>query len=416
MIKIVDSVMGSGKTNWAIQYMNDNIDRKFIYITPYNKEISNRIIPQCPELEFKMGRDGRKTMDFIEAIECGENVIGTHEVLKRLPDSIMETIKDNGYTLILDESLSVLKDIEKLNADDIEFILEKLGKVDETGRFTWTNENYEGGQFDAFRKEAETGKVYLHDGKMFIWLFPPYMFDCFEDVYVMTYMFSWQYFKYYLDLHDKSYEMFKVDKGCLVSHDGDFGHNFAQYIEVYEGPLNSIGDKGLTYTWYTDKRNCNSRGTAIGNNIRNFFRKYKVKAEDAMWTTFKDTMKDKDGNIHTVKPNGFVNEFVPCNTRASNDWEHKHYLAYCIDHRPRPKISNVYLGGIAEQEWALADMLQWIWRSAIRREKPEKIVVYIPSKRMRTIFKQWLDNELVGIAHHTPPASPRNIRPQTKSL
>ena len=39
-ITVVDSIMGSGKTNWAIQYINESpINKKFIFITPYLTEI-----------------------------------------------------------------------------------------------------------------------------------------------------------------------------------------------------------------------------------------------------------------------------------------------------------------------------------------------------------------------------------------
>ena len=34
-IKIIDSIMGSGKTSWAIQEMNKNNDKSYIYITPF---------------------------------------------------------------------------------------------------------------------------------------------------------------------------------------------------------------------------------------------------------------------------------------------------------------------------------------------------------------------------------------------
>ena len=37
-------------------------------------------------------------------------------------------------------------------------------------------------------------------------------------------------------------------------------------------------------------------------------------------------------------------------------------------------------------------MLQWIWRSRIR--KGENINIYIPSMRMRQLLKNWLDMSL----------------------
>ena len=41
-----------------------------------------------------------------------------------------------------------------------------------------------------------------------------------------------------------------------------------------------------------------------------------------------------------------------------------------------------------ENEYALGEMIQWIWRSAIRDGK--EIWIYVPSRRMRELLKQWL--------------------------
>ena len=44
--------------------------------------------------------------------------------------------------------------------------------------------------------------------------------------------------------------------------------------------------------------------------------------------------------------------------------------------------------------FALSEMLQFIWRSAIRDDMP--ITVYIPSKRMRDLFIKWIDERSIG--------------------
>lgn len=44
---------------------------------------------------------------------------------------------------------------------------------------------------------------------------------------------------------------------------------------------------------------------------------------------------------------------------------------------------------INEDIYALSTMLQWMWRSAIRRG--EEIWVYVPSRRMRTLLKDWIE-------------------------
>ena len=38
-IQICDSIMGSGKTSAAIRMMNEESDRRFIFVTPYLSEV-----------------------------------------------------------------------------------------------------------------------------------------------------------------------------------------------------------------------------------------------------------------------------------------------------------------------------------------------------------------------------------------
>ena len=46
MITVIDSICGSGKTSWAIQEINNNTDKKYIYITPYLDE-TERVRKEC---------------------------------------------------------------------------------------------------------------------------------------------------------------------------------------------------------------------------------------------------------------------------------------------------------------------------------------------------------------------------------
>ena len=43
---------------------------------------------------------------------------------------------------------------------------------------------------------------------------------------------------------------------------------------------------------------------------------------------------------------------------------------------------------IDEETWALSELIQWLFRSAIREEN--EINLYIPSKRMRNLLQEWL--------------------------
>ncbi len=393
MIKVIDSVMGSNKTNWAIKYMNDNPHKKFMYITPYNKELSDRVIPQCPNLKFRFAKEGQKFADFKDSLIKGHNIVATHECFKRADTEVEALLETSGYTLILDEVFDVVIDIKLVKAD-VDLILNSLATI-EDNYLVWTDEAYpdEKGEFSHIKQMAKLKKILVFDDSFFLWLFPIELFQKFSEVYIMTYLFPAQVQKHYFDLHGIQYEYYKVSEPTLkhyelIPHDGTINNDFKALIDIYDGDLNEIGkmNNGLTKTWYekpTNKLNL----AKLKNNIRNFFRNvYNAKSKEIIWTTYKN-YKEK------LKGEGYSSSFVECNCRATNVYGDRAFVAYCVNLHQRPMIKRyVNMSNEQEQLWALSEMLQWIWRSAIRNG--QRITLYVPSKRMRDLLIQWLNNEI----------------------
>lgn len=78
MIKVCDSIMGSGKTEAAIKMMNEN-DKPYIFITIYLEE-AKRIVRSCPERNFIAPRNfGKGKLDNLHALlRRRENIASTH--------------------------------------------------------------------------------------------------------------------------------------------------------------------------------------------------------------------------------------------------------------------------------------------------------------------------------------------------
>ena len=172
--------------------------------------------------------------------------------------------------------------------------------------------------------------------------------------------------------------------------------DFSKLINVCDiHKLNYIGkENSLSKNWFREQNGLPGKESVIGilrKNVYNYFKNIvKATSDEALWTTFID-FKDK------VKPRSFANSFLECNSRATNDYRHKSKLAYCLNRFENPFITNYFAkNGIAVNQDALAtsEMLQWIWRSQIRENKP--IDIYIPSLRMRSLLQDWLagENEL----------------------
>ena len=59
-----------------------------------------------------------------------------------------------------------------------------------------------------------------------------------------------------------------------------------------------------------------------------------------------------------------------------------------------PNIKRFFRNGgieVDEEQWALAELIQWVWRGSIRNGKPMNL--FIPSKRMRELLLDWLDGK-----------------------
>lgn len=103
-----------------------------------------------------------------------------------------------------------------------------------------------------------------------------------------------------------------------------------------------------------------------------------------MWTTFKKS-KSK------LKGKGYTKSFVPLNCRATNDYAKIKYLAYTANIYPNVGVKQFFLQHeikMNDDDYALSELVQWIFRSAIRNG--EDVYIYLPSERMRGLLKKWL--------------------------
>ncbi|MBW6417302.1 hypothetical protein [Celeribacter sp. PS-C1] len=82
--------------------------------------------------------------------------------------------------------------------------------------------------------------------------------------------------------------------------------------------------------------------------------------------------------------------WLPNTTRGTNDYRHCTHAIYLYDQYLNPNIHR-WIGGnsiISQDDYALTELIQWVWRTQIRDKKP--ITLYLPSKRMRELFLSWL--------------------------
>lgn len=397
-IKIVDSIMGSGKTSWAIQHMNEAPSGdKFIYITPFLTEVA-RVKASVTNRSFvepnNANAEKRKMRSLKDLIVKGADIVSTHSLFQTADDELVELLTDAGYTLILDEVMDVIEPVN-VNASDIKK-LETSGDIELDGnKVTWKGDPNDDSRYRDIRVLAQAGNLFYHRGKFLVWSFPPKVFRAFENVFVLTYLFDGQLQRYY-------YDMFKFNYGYNAVKSEDGRYVLAEYnvqdenrgevfklIDLYEGKLNEVGKRNNALSSTYLRRADVDVLKQIKNNLYNFFMNIAtVKKEQVYWSTLKEIERP-------LIPKGYRGRSIPVNARATNEYKEVEAIAYVFNRYPNPHERAFFEdNGVTVNVEALAvsDLLQWIWRSRIREGQPIKL--YLPSSRMRNLLKAWANYEI----------------------
>lgn len=410
-VYVVDAMMGLGKTSASITYVNRaESGERFFFLTPYVRE-GERIRNACPEKQFVVleKRRGSKLNDLRHHVNQGHNIASTHALLEHYTPDILEQIVHYQYTLILDEAYDVTQPVSETSKKNFQLMLE-MGAitVDPRSRQVTLNGHttgeFEGTSFQELADKIATGGVYYYDNKLLIWVFPIQILQAFKRIIILTHLFEAQPISHYLALNNFSFEYWGTRKTgeqqyefCpMAVRDRPSAELKSKIVILDHAKLNEIGDSqsALCSRWYSRMAKMDNGKTLekLGKNIRNAQKNiYKCSTYDFMWTTYKrykDSFADKNIAKH----------YVPCNEKATNMWGTRHYLAYCVNFYENPDAYSYFKKFGRELDvdrWALSEMLQWIWRSAIRNG--EDIYIYIPSSRMRRLLEDWL-NEVSAAA------------------
>lgn len=358
---------------------------------------------------------GSKLTSLKKLIAEREDIVTTHALFALADDELIELLEWQNYSLIIDEVMDVMEQID-LRKDDIKLLIEsrQVEINEDTKQVKWLGTPDMDTRFNDIMNCALSGNLYCVNNTAFVWCFPVKLFSCFSEVFILTYIFDGQLQKYYYDFHSVRYEYYSVEyrenEYVLIPKQNDTeairrGY-ISKLIEIYEGDLNDIGDKktSLSKSWFVNSKNA-PNVKVLKNNLYNYFRhKTKSKADNFLWTTFKDYKRKVQGSGYTREEisntDTDINEkgsacYTAFNLRATNRYKHKTTLAFLLNRYMNPIEKHFYLQrGIEVNEnlLALSDLLQWIFRSAIRDNK--RIKLNVPSKCMRCLLIAWLNNEI----------------------
>lgn len=427
-ILVYDAVCGAGKTTKIIDYIKDE-KRPVIYIAPLISEtirVSGAIVDSNDQhmqddfgagmyeidhpLAEKMFRlpssrnsQGSKLESLRTMVRYGDNIASTHTLFSMLDMDIVEHIKKNNYVLIVDEALNVWQKFDvyahighkKCEGDiDATTKSDRVVKnmidngyihVDPVGILHWDHSKFVDVKNSLYAEVAalcDLKQLYIVNGQVVIWELNHTVLNAFDHVVMATYMFESSFMSKYLSIHG-----FDI----VVEKWGKSPSEFKHLINIYEGNLNDVGDRDGALSYSSTK---GVRGKGVALTLKNSLHRWfvantKAKSNDRLWTCFKH-------NKPVISGKNYPRQWLAFSTKATNDYAGVHNLAYLCNNYP-----NVFLvrmmssrGEEFDQDlWALSELIQWLFRSAIR--KGEVVNLYIPSSRMRALLIRWLNDEFI---------------------
>lgn len=429
-ITIIDAPCGQGKTSWAIEQFCKNKEKQYIYVTPFLDEI-DRIRDatrrkrnfQTPQFE-----NGRKLNGFNRLLANGSDIALTHSTFANANEETLRLLKESKPILVMDETINILVDYNETQGkshrlsgkyeSNIKLLLDGgYIRIDDFGRVEWiSNNSYPGSAFSEVERLARNGNLLWLDNSLLLWEFPPQIFQYFENVYVLTYLFEGSYLKPFFEYHGLNYEKKSVIETdgsyqlCPYMSDAPTRAKYKNLIHI-EQRLNHYNNAQLSSSGQ-DRLMRKNKPTpltiSLKNDLYNYFQNIRhAKASDILWTgkeAYKSQLKGKGYTCFTDNIGGQnikVDCFLPLNARASNAYQDRHNLAYVFSMNSNPSYDKYFakrLGkdgnpiAINNDLFALGCLIQWMWRSAIR--KGEEIWIYIPAPRMRNLLIAWMNGAI----------------------
>ncbi len=440
MITIVDAVMGSGKSSYIIDQLNtpQSQQGKYVILLPsltevvrYKENLSRDYSGNRTDIVALDTKESDTKADrFRKAVSEGKTVIMTHRLFSRTSAEDLQAFSNiKDYELVIDETITLVGK-KTIQSTDLKALVAEgyMETVDHSSieglkyyKLLPRGEDYidDGGQDRRDTIWSVSGKhVYQVDKQRVVFIVPPDKLEAFKGVAILTYLFEGSETEAWLKLFGLPYDHQSLvfdpltdrAKGTMAFSGNYGGSQFRNLLFIFNHKINDIGakkprDKGepLSKSWFIGQKPKGAGVKKLSNNTRTFFVTHmKVDKADIMWTCFKDHRKwvatshfDPKRKKVGGKYVDLAKEeeaFVSQTTRGTNDYSGRHCLAFLVNVNPYPELVTLFKNHkiiFDVENYALSRLVQWTWRSAIR--KGEAVILYLPSKRMRGLLEEWLN-------------------------
>lgn len=403
VVTCIDAVMGAGKTTMIIEKIKNNPTEKYIYVGVLISEMQ-RIQKSLPELKFKQPErdfeNNTKKESLLSLLTNNENIVTSHSLLRQYDDDFKELLKD--YTIILDEELQVADSMPIKKGVRRELFDHNKIFIDDSGKVQWNEKDYPIEEtYDediAIRQLAKSGSLYYSEGDFFIWVMPPSLFMNSKKVYVISYLIEGSLLHGYFEANNIKYEFdkslkFREDKIRKKSKD------LIEIVDIKrfesDTKLRTIVSQpnAFGYNFLKNKISIKYK-KQITEALRNWLQTNNIKSDRVISTTYKELSHSGiQKNIQGMGIRSYIKTWVYPKCRATNMYADKDVVIYGVNLFPNVGVEK-YLNKVAgfsvnRSNYALANALQFIYRSAIRNDKPIKLIV--PSVKIKNLIINWME-------------------------
>lgn len=406
-IELLDSIMGSGKTQGVIQWMLENPQNKYLYVSPMLTEVEGRIPTDCQALEFAYPCTEEyktKGQHLLKLLEEGCNVSFTHSLFTDLTKQHLALIRKHEYILIVDEEVAFIEPYKgNYSRDDI-VSLEKAQHIrveeDNLGRVVWQwydDNELNDTAYSKLKRMSDLGMLYCakRDRKIMVVHLPIELVQSSRRVILLTYLFKGSVMESFMDLKGIEIVPFKEVKPLKSTTDVlTKAKSLITFIDTTT--TKAVSNLSMSSTWYS-KNATTADLEKVSNAIFSVYRKFGDK-ESFIFTAPKSLadyqyIKDeklKRNIIHKKMPKDV--DWIYCGTKATNMWSHKSIAVHAYNRYVNTAIK-AYLQDYGtppdDDMFALSEMVQWIFRTCIRNDEPLQLCIL--NNRMRGLLCNWLN-------------------------
>lgn len=403
-VKLVDSMMGTGKSTGILNWMDSNPHNSYIFVSPLLSEVEEggRVHQHLKNvtLEIPSDDEGTKSDSLLKMLESGDSIACTHSLYLSMTDKHFKALEVMGYVVVIDEEVDVIDGFNQCSKDDLQWLLEKgdISIRDEDGMVEWVGARDKitsKHKYHSFLQYCDAKALYStkRSETMMVSQLPIKLFEVAKEVIILTYMFEGNVLDSFLKLKGFETEAFdgitceKVDKSRI------------RELLTVVPPNSKILPYAMSSTWWTEASE--KQINDVANYIRNTANKYNLTADDVLWTVPKArAVRQRGQKKNLMKPMSYTRDsnrescYLSATTRATNKYSHKKAMFHCYNRRPLVPVSSYlqdYGCSIDFKVFATSELVQWLWRGCIRNNEP--MVVAIGSERMYNYFLEWLNED-----------------------